>query len=264
MFKNRILNGQVLHGMIVTLNVSSVAEALSACGLDWLWIDMEHAPLTLSDVQHMVQAKKEGCAALVRIPENTDQWIKQVLDLGAEGIIVPHVNTQAEAMAAVQSSLYPPEGSRSLGCSRANLYGMDAEYKRQANAKRLVFAQIEHREGVENIDEIVPIPGLDGIIIGPYDLSGSYGKLGLIEDGEVLEAIDKVLNACKRFQKPAGIFAKEREHAARYLQQGFQLVATGIDILYLWRAAQETLTSLALHSGPSEARRQEQWPSSLR
>lgn len=243
-----MLNKEVLHGMIVTLGQSGVAEALSACGFDWLWIDMEHAPLSLMNVQHMIQAKSPECAALVRIPANTEEWIKQVLDLGAEGIIVPHVNTKAQAQRAVDASYYPPVGTRSLGLTRASLYGIDVDYKREANAKRLLFVQIEHKEGVENIEEIVQMPGLDGVLIGPYDLSGSYGKLGFIEDPEILEAIAIVLDACKRFQKPAGIFAKQANDASRYLKQGFQLIATGIDMHYLWHAAKQTLDSVRSES----------------
>lgn len=204
-FKERMLNNQVLHGVIVTISSSSVSEVLSECGFDWLWIDMEHAPFSLREVQEMAQAKSKECAALVRIPVNTEEWIKRVLDLGVEGIIIPHVNTVEEAEQAVKASYYPPEGHRSVGPVRASQYGMDTRYKQEANEKRLLFVQIEHREGVKNIQEIVQVAGLDGIIIGPYDLSGSYGKLGQIQDPEVSLAIERVLDTCKRFQKPIGI-----------------------------------------------------------
>jgi 2-dehydro-3-deoxyglucarate aldolase/4-hydroxy-2-oxoheptanedioate aldolase len=128
--------------------------------------------------------------------------------------------------------------------ARASQYGMDATYKFKANGNRLLFVQIEHKEGVQNIEEIVQVTGLDGIIIGPYDLSGSYGKLGQIHDPEILEAIEKVLYTCRQHDKPAGIFAKNGEDAKRYLDQGFQIVATGIDVHYLWTAAKSTLDRL--------------------
>ena len=243
-FKERIKNHEVLHGIIVTMGLTSATEALSSCGFDWLWIDMEHAPLSLMDVQQMLQAKNHTCAALVRIPANTDEWIKQVSDLGADGIIVPHVNTKMQALQAVRASLYPPEGTRSVGLTRASLYGMNRDYTKSANAKKSLFVQIEHQEGVGNIEEIVQVPGLDGIIIGPYDLSGSYGKLGEIQDVEIVEAMQHVLNTCKRFAKPIGIFAKQADDAKRYVHQGFQLIATGIDMHYLWNAAKETLENV--------------------
>lgn len=240
-FKDRMAQQQQLHGMIVTMSLPSVAEMLSATGFDWLWIDMEHAPLSLIDVQQMAQAKRKECAALVRIPTNTNEWITRVLDLGVEGIIIPHVNTREETERAVQASYYPPEGNRSVGMTRASCYGIDADYKDRANGERLLFVQIEHWEGVKNVEEIVQVAGLDGILIGPYDLSASFGKLGQIQDPEVLEAIETVLDVCKRFQKPVGIFAKQPSDAQRYLEQGFQLVATGIDIHYLWSGAKESL-----------------------
>lgn len=233
--------GETLHGLIVTMSAPSVSEMLSVCGFDWLWIDMEHAPLSLEDVQAMAQAKRDGCAALVRIPTNSQEWVKRVLDLGVEGIIVPHVNTVEEAEQALRVSLYPPEGERSVGLTRASLFGLDPLYKEEANAKRLMFLQIEHKEGVKNIEEIVQLPGLDGILIGPYDLSGSFGKLGQIRDPEVLTAIEKVLQTCKQYGMPVGIFAKQAEDAKVYLAQGFQLVATGIDIHFLLSSAKASL-----------------------
>jgi 2-keto-3-deoxy-L-rhamnonate aldolase RhmA len=243
-FKEKMQSGALLHGMIITMSLPSVSEMLSECGCDWLWIDMEHAPLSLNDVQQMAQAKRKECTALVRIPSNDEEWIKRVLDLGVEGIIIPHVNSAEEAKRAVDVSYYPPQGTRSVGCSRASRFGMDAQYKYEANTKRLLFVQIEHKEGVKNIDSIVQLYGIDGIVIGPYDLSGSYGKLGQIQDDEVVDAIEKVLNACKQSSKPAGIFAKNVEDAKRYLRQGFQLVAIGIDVQYLWNASKVAFDSV--------------------
>lgn len=243
-FKTRLAQGTALHGVIVTMSLPSVGEMLSECGFDWLWIDMEHAPLSLSEVQAIAQVKKRECSALVRIPINTEEWIKRVLDLGVEGIIIPHVNTVEEAKRAVDASYYPPQGHRSVGMSRASCYGMNANYKQEANQNRGVFVQIEHKDGVKNIGEIVRVPGIDGIIVGPYDLSGSYGKLGQIQDVEVVDAIETVLQACKQHRMPIGIFAKDAETAQQYLARGFQLVATGVDVHYLWTAAKKSVDSL--------------------
>jgi 2-keto-3-deoxy-L-rhamnonate aldolase RhmA len=240
-FRERMATDEMLLGVIVTMSLPSVSEVLSKCGFDWLWVDMEHAPLSLREVEEVARVKDDQCAVFVRIPENTDEWIKRVLDLGVEGIILPHLNTREEAERAVKASYYPPEGTRSIGLMRASCYGMNVAYKHEANAKRLVFGQIEHREGVENIESILQVAGLDAIIIGPHDLSGSYGKLGEIHDPEVVDAIKRTVDACKRFQKPIGIFAKHAEDAKQYLEQGFQLVALGVDIRYLWNAAKDTL-----------------------
>jgi 2-keto-3-deoxy-L-rhamnonate aldolase RhmA len=243
-FREKLKSGKPLHGVMVTIESPGVCEALAECGFDWLWIDMEHAPLSLKEVQEMARAKGNRCAALVRIPSNSDEWIKRTLDLGVEGIIIPHVSTAQEAKQAVTTSLYPPLGDRSVGLSRVSSYGMHPTYREESNQNRLLFVQIEDKLGVQNVEEIARVPGLSGIIIGPYDLSGSYGKLGQLQDPEVMQAIDHVLKACKKLGTPVGIFAKDADAAKRYLHQGFQLVATGVDIHYLWTAAKATLDSL--------------------
>jgi len=243
-FRKKIENGETLHGTIVTLGLPSITEMLSECGFDWLWIDMEHAPFSLREVQGMIQAKKRTCAAVVRIPCKSEEWIKRTLDLGVDGLIIPHVNTAKEVEFIVEASCYPPQGTRSAGMARASLYGIDTKYALEANSKHLLFVQIEHYEGVANIEEIVRVEGLDGVIIGPYDLSGSFGKLGQIDDPEVAASIAKVLSVCQRVGKPIGIFAKDSTDAKRRLTQGFQLIAMGVDAHYLWSSAREALDQL--------------------
>lgn len=243
-FKTRLAQSAPLYGVIVTMSLPSVGEMLAECGFDWLWIDMEHAPLSLREVKAIAQATSRSCSSLVRIPINSEEWIKRVLDLGVDGIIVPHVNTVQEAQRVVDASYFPPKGHRSVGVTRASKYGMDSNYKHEANEKRAVFVQIEHKDGVKNAEAIVSLPGIDGIIIGPSDLSGSYGKLGQIHDPEVVAAIERVLEICKQYKKPIGIFAKDADTAKQYLARGFQLVATGIDVFYLCTAAKATVDSL--------------------
>lgn len=244
-FKQRLKNGERLVGTILSLGLPSVAEMISQCGFDWLWIDMEHAPLSLEQVQQMLQAKSETCPAFVRIPGNDEVWIKRVFDLGADGIIVPQVKTAAEAERAVAASKYPPTGIRSVGLARASNFGMNAaSYIEEANEKLLVILQIEHHEGVKNLESILKTPGVDAIIVGPYDLSGSFGKLGQINDDEVQQAIATIQKTCKLHAMPVGIFALQPEQAKTYLSQGFTLVALGIDAHFLWTAAKASLESL--------------------
>jgi 2-keto-3-deoxy-L-rhamnonate aldolase RhmA len=153
--------------------------------------------------------------------------------------------TVEEARSAVASAKYPPVGTRSAGVARANGYGMDfTYYSRDANDRLLVLLQIEHKDGVNNIEEILRVPGIDAIIIGPYDLSGSFGKLGQIDDNEVQHAIETVHNACKKHGMPIGIFALMPEHGKKYLKQGYQLLALGIDAHYLWTAAKAGLEAV--------------------
>ncbi|HEY9731375.1 MAG TPA: aldolase/citrate lyase family protein [Drouetiella sp.] len=244
-FKERLKQGKPLIGTLISLGASAVTEAISRCGFDWLWIDMEHGPLSVEQVQMILQAKRGECAALVRIPINDETWIKRVLDVGADGIIVPQVKTAEEAAKAVAACKYPPVGTRSVGMSRASGYGMDfAVYIRDANEKLCVFLQIEHVDGVKNIDSILKVPGIDAIIIGPYDMSGSFGKLGQIHDPEVQQAIDTVRKACKSKSIPIGIFCLQPDLAKKYIEQGYELINLGCDIHFLWSSAKASLESI--------------------
>jgi len=243
-FKQRLKQSKPLIGTLVTLGLPAISEMISACGFDWLWIDMEHGPLSLEQVQQLLQAKDDRCAGFVRIPINDDVYIKRVLDLGADGIIVPQVNTAEEARRAVAASKYPPTGTRSVGIARAHGFGINfANYVQEANDRLLVILQIEHIDAVKNLESILAIPGVDAIIIGPYDLSGSFGKLGQIHDSQVQEAIETVHKACKKQAMPIGIFALQPEQARTYLKQGYDMVALGIDVHYLWTAAKAGLAS---------------------
>lgn len=244
-FKTRLTNGSPLIGTIITLGLPAVAEMISACGFDWLWIDMEHAPLQLQEVQSLVQAKAAACAAFVRVPSNDEVWIKQVLDLGVDGIIVPQVKTGEEARRAVATAKYPPTGTRSVGLARAHKYGMQfANYVDEANDRTMVFLQIEHIDGVNNIHDILKVSGIDAVIIGPYDLSASMGKTGQLQDPEVQSAITKISAACREHHVPLGIFALQSKQGSTFLSNGYQLLAVGIDVHYLWSAAKASLDSV--------------------
>jgi 2-keto-3-deoxy-L-rhamnonate aldolase RhmA len=248
-FKERLRQGKPLIGTLVSLGLPAVSEMLSRVGFDWLWIDMEHGPLSLELTQQLLQAKDDQCAAFVRIPVNDEVWIKHILDLGADGIIVPQVRTAAEAQKAVAASKYPPAGTRSAGIARAHNYGMDfATYVQEANEKLVVILQIEHVDGVKNVDAILQVKGVDAIIIGPYDLSGSFGKLGQINDPVVQEAIETVHKACLKANMPIGIFALLPEQGRVYLDKGYQLLALGVDAHYLWSAAKAGLASVVAES----------------
>ncbi len=120
-------------------------------------------------MQAILSAKQSDCAGLVRVPTNADEWIKRVLDIGADGIIVPHVSNKEDALRAVKSAKYPPFGERSFGAGRAHTYGLDATHHENANDLTCVVVQIEDQDAVKNIEQIISVDGVDGIIIGPYD-----------------------------------------------------------------------------------------------
>jgi len=244
-FKKKLGLRQPLVGTLVSLAAPEVAEMLSLVGFDWLWIDMEHAPLSLDHVRSLLQALSEKCSGLVRIPANDEVWIKRVLDLGPDGIIVPQVKSADEAEKAVKAAKYPPEGIRSAGITRAHEYGISFNsYVERANSDIAIVIQIEHIDAVKNVESILRVDGVDAVIIGPYDLSGSFGKLGQVQDKEVQGAIETVKRACQKSGIPCGVFALQPETAKDFLERGFSLVAVGLDAHYLWSAAQKSLEAV--------------------
>jgi 2-dehydro-3-deoxyglucarate aldolase/4-hydroxy-2-oxoheptanedioate aldolase len=230
-FRDRLLRGDRLIGTLLSLPSPELAEVASDAGFDWLFLDMEHGALEARDILRMVQAAREPCAPLVRVPENREMWIKKALDTGAAGIIVPHVNSAEDAAKAVHYGKYPPEGGRSVGFSRSNRYGTRfQESVESANAETVVIAQVEHIDGVRRIEAILDVSGVDAVFIGPYDLSASLGKPGRIQDLDVREAIRAVASACARRKVPAGIFALDVPGAVKAIEEGYSLVCSGIDV----------------------------------
>lgn len=238
-FRTRLRAGEPLVGSIVTMPLAGIAEIVADAGFDWLWIDMEHGPLDLLHVEAMLRAKG-GAAAIVRAPDNDPVWIKRILDTGADGVLLPHVDSAAEARAAVEAAFYPPRGKRSFGVSRAHGYGPRMnEYLESSPDETTVMIQIESAAAVRDIDAILTTDGVDAAVIGPFDLSGSLGHLGDITHPEVQGAIDAVLAAAKRHRVPVGIFCGSAELARGYLGRGFSPIAVGVDSMLLAAAARE-------------------------
>jgi len=245
--KSSLRGKETLIGSIVTLPSTDVAEMMSLVGWDYLWIDTEHATIDFAQAQRMVQAVGGRCPCLIRIPDNNEVWIKKALDIGCQGIVVPQVKTAEEAQRVVDGSLYPPEGKRSVGVSRAHDYGMSfQEYVQKANESLVIVLQVEHIEGVNQIEAIARVPGIDAILIGPLDLSGSLGVIGQIEHPQVQEAIGKVKRTCEEAGVSIGIFAADPVSAKHYVQQGFNLIALNMDIFYLWQAAKASYEEVRL------------------
>jgi len=246
-FRNEVLSGKTLIGTVVTLPCAQTAEILAYAGFDWLWIDAEHSPLEMGEIQGILQATQDRCAGVVRIPSNDEVYIKKALDIGAAGLIAPHVDTAEIARRVVQFAKYPPLGQRSIAAARAHGYGLYfADYMKYANEQIALIVQIEHINGARNIESILEVDGVDAVMIGPYDLSGSLGRPGEIEDCEVQDLISRVQQACLKRQKPIGIFADGVDAAVRYLDQGFSLIAVGVDTMMLIKSAQEVLSGMRL------------------
>jgi 2-dehydro-3-deoxyglucarate aldolase/4-hydroxy-2-oxoheptanedioate aldolase len=244
-FRQRLEGGDLLIGAFMTLPSPEIAEIFAEVGFDWLFIDMEHTTLDVQDVQRIYQAVGDKCACVVRVPDKGEAWLKKVLDAGADGVIIPHVHTAEEVRQIVDTCLYPPDGSRSVGMSRAQKYGLGFEgYVKKANTTIAIIPQIEHIDGVKKIEEIVEVPGISAIFIGPYDLSGSLGKLGEIMDPQVQKNIAHARDICIRADLPVGIFCMDTEFASSCIEQGFTLITAGMDIKLIGDSAKDTLLKL--------------------
>lgn len=244
-FKARLKQRELLLGPLLTLGSTEVAEMLSRVGFDWLWIDMEHAPIGLAKAQQLLQAAAHRVPCLIRAPANDNVWIKQVLDTGCDGIILPLIKTAAEARSAIEACHYPPAGTRSVGLGRAQGYGMDfADYLATAHQRLAIILQIEHIHAVHEIEAILDLPGFDAVLIGPYDLSASMGLPGQVGHPDVQAAIDKTKAACASRNVPIGIFAIDNQAARTHIASGCTLIGLGADALYLWKSAQQAVQDL--------------------
>lgn len=221
----------------------SIAEILASAGYDWVVVETEHTAIDVSEVLRLIIAiEGRGAVPLVRLAWNDPIQCKAVLDSGAAGVIVPMINSKADAELAVKSAKYPPLGSRGVGLARAQGYGQNfADYVRDANDATLLMVQIEHIEAVRNIEEILSVPGIDGIFIGPYDLSMSMGMPGRLDHPDIVAAKQRVLDATLARGLVAGIHLVHPDRAsseiAECVQDGYRFIALGTDILFLGDSA---------------------------
>lgn len=215
------------------------AEILAAAGFEFLALDCEHGEAGESDVGNFVRACNHfGVKPFVRVRENAVLPIRRALDLGAAGVIVPLVNSAAEARAAVAAASYPPRGVRGFAWQRGNLWGKEFD-RYAATFRPTVIVMIESRPAVEAIDEILAVDGVDGCLIGPYDLSGSYGIVGQTGHPVIVEACAQVAAACRRAGKVAGshIVTPDETNVKTALSQGYTLIALGMDTYFLQQGA---------------------------
>ena len=226
-------------GIMLTLDSPEVAELLSLCGFDWLLIDMEHTAISYGGVQRMIQAVGRRVPVLVRTTGHEASAITKALDVGSDGVVIPGVNTPEQARRVVGAAKYPPQGTRGFGLGRAQGYGLEARaYAEAANRTASVIVMIEHQEAVRNVEAILDVAGIDGVLVGPYDLSGSFGTPGDTASDAVQAAIATTKRACAERSIPFGTFVAEAEAAGAALD-GCQFALLGSDALVLGRAARE-------------------------
>jgi 4-hydroxy-2-oxoheptanedioate aldolase len=245
--KELLAAGKPAIGTMVQLPSAPVVEVLAQAGFDWLVIDAEHGPIDIESIHAMVRATTgTAVTPTVRIPSNLDWLTKRVLDVGALGVMVPGVNSAAEAQAAVRAVRYPPQGTRGFGPTFAGLRWnlASSDYASQANDALTAILQIEHIDAVARIDEILAVPGVDVALVGPFDLSGSMGLLGQVGHHDVQAAIARVLEAAQKANVPAGIFGVSPDDINRYIAQGFRALLLGVDVAFLSAGANGALSQV--------------------
>jgi len=245
-FKAKLRAGEVCIGAQLALSDPAVAEIFGRAGYDWLVVDTEHAANNNLTVRNMLQAAVHTPAVLLARPLRLDaDEIRHFLDLGSPGVLCPFINTGEEARRLVQACRYPPAGIRGYGPRRAGVYGFDAdEYFHRANDDVICIPIIESKDGVENIEAIVSVDGIDGVVIGLMDLSISLGIFKEFEHPAYLSAVERVKTACRKHKKAMGTACYSYEHAVQCMAQGYSLLLVGGDDQFMVAEARRWLESL--------------------
>jgi 4-hydroxy-2-oxoheptanedioate aldolase len=247
--KRGLRAGEASVGTWLSLGSITAARFMARAGFPWLTVDIEHSLVDWETATHMFAAIADaGCLALARVPANRHDHIKRVLDNGAQGIVVPMVNSRAEAEAAIAAALYPPVGNRSVGGSvHALNFGTTApDYFAHANEELLLVLQCEHIQAVENADAIFSVPGIDAIFVGPNDLAASMrGKDGKPPSGEATaQAMKHVLETCRKHRVPAGLHCTSAAEVRLRIEEGWQFIAIGSELRMMLNGASDMLQGL--------------------
>ncbi len=241
-FKQRLASGRTQYGLWLGLPDNSAAEIAAVAGFDWLLIDGEHAPFDLRTILGHLQAiAPYDAAPIVRCVEGSNALIKQLLDIGVQTLLVPMVETAAQARQLVSAVRYPPAGIRGLGTSlaRAARWNQVPGYLKSANDEICLIVQVETASALEQLDEILAVEGIDGVFIGPSDLSASLGYIGDAGNPAVVEAINRGLNKIRAAGKYAGLLCLDPSLAEQYVAQGANFVGVGVDTLILAQGARK-------------------------
>jgi 2-keto-3-deoxy-L-rhamnonate aldolase RhmA len=238
--KRKLANRERSIGGWITLAHPAIAEIMANAGFEWIVVDLEHSAIGIGEAIELIRTiDLAGAAPLVRLTANDASQIKRVMDGGAHGVIVPMINTEEEARRAVDAVYYQPRGVRGVGLSRAQEYGADfARYRDWLGREAVVIAQIEHIEGVRNLKTILSVAGIDGYIVGPYDLSASLGVPGDFDNRDVTDALARIGEIGRACKKSGGLHIVEPdpELLIRRLEEGFNFIAYSVDIRMLDRA----------------------------
>jgi len=231
------IHNKVTVGTWITLAQPAIAEIMANSGFDWIAVDLEHSTITIREAEELIRIiSLSDVIPLVRLTSNDSNQIKRVMDAGSSGVIIPMVKTVDDVKHAVDAVKYPPNGERSVGLARAQKYGNSFnEYIEWQKKESIVIVQIEHIDAVNNLEEIFKVDGVDGYIIGPYDLSASLGIPGEFEETVFINAMERIKKVASDFDVMGGIhiIEPEPEQLQQRINEGYKFIAYSLDIRML-------------------------------
>lgn len=246
--KSKIRKKEVTLGSWLTIPHQAIVEIMATGGFDWLVVDTEHTAIDNENLLSLIsQIQAQRIKAFVRVGANDELIIKKALDAGADGIIVPMIKNIEDAKKIVENTYYPPKGKRGVGLYRAQNYGIGFEtYKKRLDEDIIIIAQIEHIEAINNIEEILSVPEIDGTIIGPYDLSASMGKPGDFSDKEVQDALQTYEEYCLKNNKTMGahVISSDATAIQQQIKKGYSFLAFSLDFFFLGDKVREEMNKL--------------------
>ena len=229
-------SGTSVVGSWMQLTDSNVAEIMGRSGYQWVAIDMEHGPVSLSQLPDLFRALElGGTLPLARVASPLPINCRQALDQGAAGVVIPMISSAAQLQAIINECHWPPRGRRGVGFQRANVFGKFFDAYVQEAQESLIIAQIEHIDAVNNLESIIAVEGLDAIMVGPYDLSASLGITGEFENKKYLETLSKILSMCAKYKMPCGIHVVQPDPKMleQRISEGYTFIAYGVDTVFL-------------------------------
>ena len=244
-FKDKLNRDEPAFGVWLTLEAPSITEMACRMGFDWIVIDAEHGYLDMKNVmEHIRVANLSNTTILVRIAEIQEGLIKRIMDIGADGIVVPQVRTAEQVATAVRYAKYPPEGLRGIGAERATRWGQGIEQcVPRANKNSLVVPMMETVDAGESIDQILDVPGVDAMFFGGHDYSADSGYPGMASEAPVLEKLMAVQQRIRARRVPCGIVAFEKEDIQRRVDEGFRMIGLGFDTTLIIQAMSQALAA---------------------
>jgi len=246
--KEALMNGKTVFGPFLKITDPAVVEIMGFAGFDFVIIDQEHGPIAIQNTQNMIRAAESiGITPIVRVNKNDEALILRNLDIGAQGVEIPQINNKKNAIQAVKSVKYFPQGNRGV-CRfvrAANYSSMNKyEYFKEANQENLIIVHIEGLEGINNLDEILSVSGIDVVFIGPYDLSQSLGIPGEVNNPLVIEKMKEVILKCKNSDTVVGTFADDVKIAKFWASLGVQYVSYSVDVGILYNSTNNITNQL--------------------